>query len=138
MGIGSITDYGSLLSNYRIPQIPTVDAEQIRHQENSMPAEELTKSPAQEAVSDDSGRRQLLAPAKLEDISLSFNKGEDYSYLGSDSDIAALDMQKAISDMQKDQVLQQYQYFVGSAVNPSPEVPASDGKVIMKLIETPC
>lgn len=31
---------------------------------------------------------------------------------GIDSDIKSLDMEKAISDMRKDQVLQQYQFFV--------------------------
>lgn len=31
-----------------------------------------------------------------------------------DSDIKSLDMEKAISDMRKDQVLQQYQFFVGT------------------------
>ena len=32
---------------------------------------------------------------------------------GIDSDIETLDMEKAVSDMQKDQALMQYQYFVG-------------------------
>ena len=30
-----------------------------------------------------------------------------------DSDINRLDMEKAVSDLEKDQVLRQYQYFVG-------------------------
>ena len=33
---------------------------------------------------------------------------------GADSDIYSLDTQKAISDLDKDQILQQYQYFVGN------------------------
>ena len=33
---------------------------------------------------------------------------------GAESDIKSLDMEKAISDMQKDQILQQYQFFVGT------------------------
>ena len=32
---------------------------------------------------------------------------------GADSDINSLDVDRAISDMQRDQVLQQYQFFVG-------------------------
>ena len=32
---------------------------------------------------------------------------------GSESDIHSLDVEKALSDMHKDQVLQQYQFFVG-------------------------
>ncbi len=34
--------------------------------------------------------------------------------LGVDCDIARLDVERAISDMRKDQVLEQYQFFVGT------------------------
>ena len=34
---------------------------------------------------------------------------------GTDSDIRSLDVEQALSDMQKDQVLQQYQFFVGES-----------------------
>ena len=36
-----------------------------------------------------------------------------YELKGADSDITKLDMEKAISDMKKDSVLEQYQFFVG-------------------------
>lgn len=36
-----------------------------------------------------------------------------YDLKGADSDIARLDVEKALSDMKKDQVLQQYQFFIG-------------------------
>lgn len=36
-----------------------------------------------------------------------------YEMKGADSDINSLDVDRAISDMQRDQVLQQYQFFVG-------------------------
>ena len=39
----------------------------------------------------------------------------EYDLSGADSDICQLDVTRAISDMQKDQVLQQYQFFVGSS-----------------------
>lgn len=38
-----------------------------------------------------------------------------YELKGVDSDIANLDVEKALSDMKKDQVLQQYQFFVGES-----------------------
>ena len=50
----------------------------------------------------------------VEDISITFHKQDDFGYIGRDSDIHSLDVEKAISDMRKDQILQQYQYFVGS------------------------
>ena len=66
--------------------------------------------------------------ASLEDISLSLNEPSSFSMKGKDSDISSLDMEKAVSDMQKDQALMQYQYFVGdtSLVN------NEDGIVIAK------
>lgn len=38
-----------------------------------------------------------------------------YDMKGTDSDIRSLDVEQALSDMQKDQVLQQYQFFVGES-----------------------
>lgn len=37
-----------------------------------------------------------------------------YELKGADSDITSLDVKKAISDLDKDKVLEQYQYFVGN------------------------
>ena len=36
-----------------------------------------------------------------------------YDLKGADSDIRSLDVAKAVSDMQKDELIHQYQYFVG-------------------------
>lgn len=37
-----------------------------------------------------------------------------YELKGADSDIARLDVERALSDMRKDQILEQYQFFVGA------------------------
>lgn len=42
-----------------------------------------------------------------------------YEMKGSESDIHSLDVEKALSDMHKDQVLQQYQFFVGENIEQS-------------------
>ena len=47
------------------------------------------------------------------DQSFSYNPEETFELKGVDSDIASLDIQKAVSDLDKDKVLQQYQFFVG-------------------------
>ena len=41
----------------------------------------------------------------------------EYELKGMASDIASLDVEKAVSDMKKDQVLQQYQFFVGERMS---------------------
>ncbi|MBQ6575257.1 MAG: hypothetical protein IJL90_04040 [Lachnospiraceae bacterium] len=66
--------------------------------------------------------------ASLEDVSLSLNEPNGFAMKGRESDLASLDMEKAVSDMQKDQALMQYQYFVGDTNIANSE----DGIVIQK------
>lgn len=49
----------------------------------------------------------------LQELSRSFGKDAELAMSGKDSKLPSLDIGKAVSDMQKDSVLQQYQYFVG-------------------------
>lgn len=49
------------------------------------------------------------------DYAQEYRAGETYELKGEDADIASLDVAKAVSDMEKDQILQQYQFFVGDA-----------------------
>lgn len=133
MGIGQIPDYGSLFQSYRIPEIPVAgyrrlsqskepaaENEQIDNSQNITPVVE-------KAVPERPG----AADVDVKEISLSFNRGEDYGYIGRDSDRAALDMERAISDMKKDRVLQQYQYFVGGVK--SLQNAGDDGSVVIKF-----
>lgn len=124
MGINSI------LQNYYVPTVPSISLEKLQEQNKqaeivvqSQPAEDIHE----EAVYSAPERKD----AKLEDISLTFNKQESFEYIGQERDVQALDMKKAISDMQKDQILQKYQYFVGSAKKPLNST--SDGTVMVKL-----
>lgn len=132
MGNLSISDYGSLFQNYRIPNIPEVKIGQVQQetkpelspvqpqQKTVITEQEITRNPAAKS-------------ADLENLSLKFNTGEDYGYIGKDRDVANLDMQKAISDMRKDSVLQEYQYFVGSSRNLMEPKVSEDGIVIPKF-----
>lgn len=127
MAIGGI-DYASVFQNYRMPVIPSVTVNQVREQENAKQAAEnaatapvVTETPAV--------TRPERNDASLEDISITFNKSDDYGYIGRDSDIHTLDVEKAIDDMKKDKILQQYQYFVGRSANIGGN---EDGTVIQK------
>lgn len=93
---------------------------------NSIKAEELRGEQIAEAQSTLSLQQteepQATAPAapveqnyNSYDFAQTYRPGETYELKGRDSDIESLDVQKAVSDLGKDQVLQQYQYFVGSA-----------------------
>ena len=61
------------------------------------------------------------------EVSLSFNKNNDYGYIGKDKDLSLLDMEQAISMMRQDSILQDYQYFVGSSKD---IFNSEDGRVI--------
>lgn len=137
MTVGGI--YDSFHNSYGVQQIQTTyvdnaekvdrqvdDADRSRQSDLNGQSDNLTSvaEPAQE--------NQASRIADLEQVSLKFNKEDSFDYIGMDSSLDNLDMQKAISDMQKDQVLQNYQYFVGSAGNLFGEAPSEDGMVVLK------
>lgn len=127
MGIqfyNGLSNYG----NYAYREIPKVKPEEIKPSEadpslQAIPEEQPVSSPSQYES------EQKTKLARLEDISLTFNKEESFDYLEADSSVKSLDMQKAISDMRKDTVLQEYQYFVGSSKD---LINSEDGIVIAK------
>lgn len=116
MGIQFYNGLGSFGYNNYHREIPQVTPEEVKKQDAAqVPVEEKVPeslSPEKLAKLD-----QRSKAAALEDVSLTFNKEDDFSYLGSESDIKTLDMQKAIADVQKDSILQQYQYFIGDSKN---------------------
>ena len=67
--------------------------------------------------------------APLENISLSFADNGSFEMKGRDADIDSLDVKKAVSAMQMDEALMQYQYFVGES---NPFMSSEDGIVIAK------
>lgn len=132
MGIHGISEWNGQPYSYRIPEASATEPEKLQAVE--------TDSRAVTAEAQNLRDIPLLieetAPAKpssdVRELSLSFHIQEDYSYLGKDSDIKTLDVQKAISDMRRDEVLQQYQYFVGDSGKLLQKA-SEDGLVFLKL-----
>ncbi len=118
--IGGFENYGGLYGNYKAMNIKVVSEEEVK-------AQDAAAKKVQEETPVVQDYEKASRIAKLEDVSLSFNKNDDFGYLGSEADISQLDMDKAISDMKKDQVLEQYQYFVGPSGFSS-----EDGSVVVK------
>lgn len=134
MSIDKLGQYGGFYDTYKMPQIRQVSVEDVRKQDQDIQKQQMqqsVKAPQMEYVQETVNRASRVA--NLEDISLSFNVNETYDYIGKDADLQNLDMMSAISDMQKDEVLQQYQYFVGPKDPMSSVVTATpDGMVIQK------
>lgn len=61
---------------------------------------------------DDAAKSQSFTAS---DYASQYQSNAVYDMKGADSDIHSLDMTQAITDMQKDQVLQQYQFFIGES-----------------------
>lgn len=134
MGINGISEYGNMSFSYKIPEIPAVDYEKVNSAQDAVKAPKAVEVKPQDiALSIEEKNSNISKPsAKVQDLSLSFNLQEDYGYLGKDSNIEDLDVQKAISDMRKDQVLQQYQYFVGDSRKLLQKA-SEDGLVFLKF-----
>lgn len=140
MAVGGI--YDSYGNGYGMPKIPSFAPgapEQAGRQNAVTKKEDAEPSGGLEnAVShiEEKESGQAGRVADLSSIFLKFNKEETFDYIGNDSSLDNLDMQKAISDMRKDQVLQGYQYFVGSSYNLSEEQQTEDGIVLLKQQRT--
>lgn len=132
MGINGISDYSQLFQNYRIPEIPVADVKQMQQPAAVQPEAEA-KKPVDIDLSIEENSPVSRKNADVQELSLTFNVNEDFGYIGQDSNLGNLDMQKAISDMKKDSILQQYQYFVGSAENLFPQSSSEDGAVFLKF-----
>lgn len=127
MGIGKISDYASFLQNYQVPVIPRVSIDEVMEQDRSAATQNMPATATHDTPEE---IRPLRKDAQLEDISVVFNKQDDFGYIGQDRDIRSLDVEKALDDMRKDKVLQQYQYFVGNSRKIQSE--SEDGVVIRK------
>ena len=134
MSIDKIGQYGGFYNQYRLPNIQQVSVDDVKKQDEQLSKQQLQQSVATPQI-DMAQEASNQAPrmADLENISLSFNVNETYDYIGKDADLQNLDMMSAISDMQKDKVLEQYQYFVGPKEMADPIIAQTpDGMVIQK------
>lgn len=124
----------SLYNSYNRIQYPQLSSEAAKNlTQNSKPdnSQENAVSTVTPAIQMDL-KLDAIRPrtnASVEDISLSLAPTSSFEMKGRESNINSLDMTKAVSDMQKDEALQQYQFFVGN----QPSVfESSDGVVISK------
>ena len=110
MTISGIRPYAGFYE-YNSIKANELRAEQIAATQKapSVEAEEVSAETQSAAVQIPSPEQSFTAF----DYAQNYRSDETHELKGRDSDLASLDMQKAISDLDKDQVLQQYQFFVG-------------------------
>ena len=129
MAISLMSGYNNISAYYRIPEASAGTPQKIEAQQETVPGstksgnaaeKQPTGGQIQQSAAEESAlqKRTSVNPSE---ISMTFHKEETFDYLGSESSLMNL-------DMQKDSILQDYQYFVGSTISVNPE----DGMVIRK------
>lgn len=94
-------DYNTIKSN----EVAAQQLMNVNQEQESEVKEEVTASPIERSGSDFGAY----------DFAKMYQPDATYELKGVDSDIVSLDVEKALSDMKKDQILQQYQFFVGES-----------------------
>ena len=110
-----IDPIGNNFIYHSVRDIPRVSQEEVRRQDESRQLAQsigVAEKPMQ--VSEEMSPKDPKI-GDLGEAAMSFSAERDFTVIGRDSDLYKLDMEKAISDMKKDGILQEYQYFVRSA-----------------------
>ena len=132
MTIGGFSDISFLYRPYDAYRIPTADTQKSETLGQNITSKQQAVVPeAPVAKAEEATVPVERKNTALEDVSLTFLKDDTYDMIGSESDLNKLDMQQAISDMQKDKILQDYNYFVGSSVMQQRNI-SEDGVVVAK------
>lgn len=92
---------------------------------NTIKSEELSAEQTQKTLTAQQSDAEQEAVMKVEasakpdtgamDYANRYQPDASYDLKGADSELMSLDVEKAISDMKRDQVLQQYQFFIGES-----------------------
>lgn len=107
-----MTEITSIPRSYDVPQ---VQPKKIIQESSEQPKviQPDSSDHSQSTVGNDKLQEVKRTITDLDNLSLTFNKEESFDYIGSESSLAKLDIQKAISDMRRDKIFEEYQYFVG-------------------------
>ena len=125
MRIGEGFDYSSIyndLSSIRLRDTLS-EVKPAEESEKAAPSVDAGKVSLEEQVATRHGK--LIG---LEDISISFNKNDDFDLIGTTSDITNLDIEKAVSLSKRDDILNSYR----ASETQVPVYAGEEGTVIAK------
>lgn len=93
----------------------SIKIDELRNQQLAVTAQE--QAPMQEESTGYKDQLPVEQNFTSYDYAKSYQPDETYELKGAESDISKLDVEKTMSDLEKDKVLEQYQYFVGDHVH---------------------
>lgn len=112
MSISGIRSHGGYQANNSISKIELQKLEEASRQVE-LERQELDSAlqpKADDGIIVKARQNQTFGSAEYADT---YQPNQKYEMKGAESDLYNLDVQKAVSDMQKDRIIQQYQFFVG-------------------------
>lgn len=89
----------------------SIKIDELRNQQLAVTAQE--QAPMQEESTGYKDQLPVEQNFTSYDYAKSYQPDETYELKGAESDISKLDVERTMSDLEKDKVLEQYQYFVG-------------------------
>lgn len=89
----------------------SIKIDELRNQQLAVTAQE--QAPMQEESTGYKDQLSVEQNFTSYDYAKGYQPDETYELKGAESDISKLDVEKTMSDLEKDKVLEQYQYFVG-------------------------
>lgn len=110
-----MTISGIRFSSWNYENIQKINGKNIQSNQETLKKQQTV---ANEAVSSAVKAPKILATEQLEDFVFDFKKNKEFSMIGEESDIKNLDLTKTIADTKKDDLLDQYRYFVGEGNSP--------------------
>lgn len=135
MTIGNNYDYSPYDSALRFQELRKIaskeEAAQSVQADSKVEANQKVLN-SQISINDKEETSRTKPALELENISLGFQKNDTFDYIGSQRDLVQLDMEKAISDMKKDEVLGRYNFFVGRSELAGNIFESDDGIVKVK------
>ena len=94
----------------------SIRVNELRNSQIMRSKQAVDDTASQQSIADDTADYEAArARQSFTLLDYAYDSNASYELNGADSDISTLDVAKAVSDLDKDKVLQQYQRFVGSA-----------------------
>ncbi len=118
MNISGIRPYEGFYkyNSTKINQLRNLQIEEAKNLQEPVQPEEMQLISSAEASFDTAGEQNDIRNRQsfnAYDYARGYKSDVSYDLKGADSDINSLDVEKALSDLRKDKVLQQYQLFAG-------------------------
>lgn len=108
MRISNYLNYDSI-SEHRKIELLNNDGSVIRKSQNNQAEELGMEADTNEGLAQ---KQNLLPTQEVVDFAIQSDFNSDKELIGRDASLENLDMQKAISDMQRDNILREYQVFI--------------------------